>query len=139
MQRRAFSLFWAIAYLTTCSTSWAVEYPAQSGQQLYQKFCASCHGTSARGDGPIASALKTKPADLTLIARRYGGQFPTKRIEETVDGRVAVTAHGPSAMPVWGEEFTRSQAGDPIAERDAAQVIHKIVEYLRSLQRDAKL
>jgi hypothetical protein len=38
-------------------------------------------------------------------------------------------------MPVWGEEFTRSQSGESQAERDTATVIRKIVEYLRSLQR----
>ena len=112
----------------------AVDYTSLSGQELFRKFCASCHGSSARGDGPLAQSLKKQPADLTLIAARYGG-FPVKRIEEIVDGRVAIDAHGPSAMPVWGEEFTRSQAGDPEAERDAGIVIHKIVEYLRTLQR----
>lgn len=114
--------------------AYAADYPSMSGRELYRKFCASCHGTSAQGDGPIAKSLKTKPADLTQIARRYGGAFPAKRIEEVVDGRVAVIAHGPSSMPVWGQEFTRSQEGTPAAERDSAQVIHKIVEYLRSLQ-----
>jgi mono/diheme cytochrome c family protein len=112
----------------------AADYTALSGQELYRKFCASCHGPNARGDGPLAQSLKKSPADLTLIASRYGG-FPVKRIEEVVDGRVAIDAHGPSAMPVWGEEFTRSQSGDLRAERDASAVIHKIVEYLRTLQR----
>jgi mono/diheme cytochrome c family protein len=117
-----------------CSPAFATEYAARSGQELYVKFCASCHGATARGDGPIAKSLKTTPADLTLIAQRYG-QFPTKRIEEVVDGRVKVDEHGPSAMPVWGEEFTRAEAGQAEAERDTATVIHKIVEYLKSLQR----
>ena len=117
-----------------CASAWATDYRTTSGQELFQKFCASCHGKSAKGDGPIAKSLKTPPADLTLIARRYGGTFPVKRIEEIVDGRVKVDAHGPSAMPVWGEEFTRAEAGDPAAERDTAQVIGKIVEYLKSVQ-----
>jgi len=120
--------------------SWSVyadDYPSLSGQELYTKFCASCHGASATGDGPIAKSLKRKPADLTSIARRYGGAFPEKRIEEVVDGRVDVAAHGPSAMPVWGQEFTRDQEGKAGAERDSARVIHKIVEYVRSLQSNA--
>jgi mono/diheme cytochrome c family protein len=117
-----------------CSSVFATDYAARSGQELYGKFCASCHGAGAKGDGPIAKSLKVPPADLTSIAQRYG-KFPAKRIEEVVDGRVKVDAHGPSAMPVWGEEFTRSQSGESQAERDTATVIHKIVEYLRSLQR----
>jgi len=94
---------------------------------------------TAQGDGPISKSLKTPPADLTQIARRYGGKFPGRRMEEVVDGRVKVDAHGPSAMPVWGEEFTRSEAGTTDAERATATVIHKVVEYLRSIQRDASL
>jgi mono/diheme cytochrome c family protein len=126
--------FLAVLLSVVCSTAFAADYTARSGQELYGKFCASCHGVSAKGDGPIAKSLKTSPSDLTLIGKRYG-QFPAKRVEEVVDGRVKVDAHGPSAMPVWGEEFTRSQAGEAQAERDAATVIHKIVEYLRSIQR----
>jgi hypothetical protein len=50
-----------------------------------------------------------------------------------------VEAHGASAMPVWGEEFLRSEAGKPAAEKDTASAIHKIVEYLRSMQRSGNL
>jgi mono/diheme cytochrome c family protein len=120
-------------------SAWADDYPNRSGQELFVKFCASCHGTSGKGDGPIAKSLKTPPADLTTIARRYGGQFPAKRIEEVVDGRVKVDVHGPSAMPVWGEEFTRGESGKTDAERATATVIHKIVEYLRSIQSNPSL
>jgi mono/diheme cytochrome c family protein len=129
MQRYALLISLSLA----CTTAFAADYTARSGQELYGKFCASCHGVTAKGDGPIAKSLKNQPADLTLIAQRYG-QFPIKRIEEVVDGRVKVDAHGPSAMPVWGEEFTRSQSGDKQAERDTATVIQKIVEYLKSIQ-----
>ena len=132
MSKRYFVVI-ALAY--ACAGAQAADYANYSGQELYRKFCASCHGVSAQGDGSIAKALKTPPSDLTLIARRYGGTFPAKRIEELVDGRVKVDAHGTSAMPVWGEEFTRSEAGKPAAEKDTAAAIHKIVEYLRSVQR----
>jgi mono/diheme cytochrome c family protein len=135
MQRYALTILLALI----ATPLMAADYRTQTGQDLFRKFCASCHGTSAKGDGPISKSLKVLPADLTLIARRYGGTFPGKRIEEVVDGRVKVDAHGPSAMPVWGEEFTRSQAGDPVVERETAEVIHRIVEYLRSVQASGSL
>src|SRR5437870_13172914 len=34
------------------------------GQKLYVATCMSCHGPSARGDGPGGAALEKKPADL---------------------------------------------------------------------------
>ncbi|HET6510909.1 MAG TPA: cytochrome c [Candidatus Kapabacteria bacterium] len=36
---------------------------AAHGQQLYVQNCASCHGTTGKGDGPAAAALNPKPAD----------------------------------------------------------------------------
>jgi mono/diheme cytochrome c family protein len=35
-----------------------------SGAAAYKKYCAFCHGTTAKGDGPLAPKA-TKPADLT--------------------------------------------------------------------------
>src|SRR5262249_16454605 len=34
------------------------------GRQLYRRYCASCHGLEARGDGPDAEAFAEKPRDL---------------------------------------------------------------------------
>lgn len=40
-----------------------------TGGEMYTTWCASCHGTSGKGDGPAASDLKTKPTDLTMLAK----------------------------------------------------------------------
>ena len=47
-----------------------------SGKQMFGDYCAPCHGISGKGDGPAASALKTPPADLTVLAKTNGGKFP---------------------------------------------------------------
>jgi putative copper resistance protein D len=46
----------------------AVPYQALSianGSHLYQAHCAVCHGVEGYGDGPAASTLNPRPADLT--------------------------------------------------------------------------
>lgn len=39
--------------------------PKVIGQEVFEQKCAACHGISGKGDGPAASALTHKPADLT--------------------------------------------------------------------------
>jgi mono/diheme cytochrome c family protein len=106
-----------------------------TGPQLYQRFCASCHGPQAYGDGPVAATIKVMVPDLTRIARRQqNGAFPEERIREIVDGRAVLPAHGLRDMPVWGYEL-EAQAPPDQPGREAAQgLIDKLVDYLRSIQ-----
>jgi mono/diheme cytochrome c family protein len=74
------------------------------GKRVYVNRCAVCHGLSGKGDGPLATQLKTSVADLTHIQKNNGGVFPFDRLYRVIDGREAVAAHGPREMPVWGSE-----------------------------------
>jgi len=121
--------------LTFClSTTDAADFTTYSGEQLFQRLCASCHGSSAQGDGPVAVSLKVNVPNLRELTKRHQGTFPQEKIEKIIDGRTKIAPHGTRLMPVWGDELLRSEAGDPEAERDTANLIHKIVEYLRSIQ-----
>ena len=93
------------------------------GATLYHIHCASCHGESGRGDGLVGKALRTPPADLTTLAAKNGGIFPEAMVSDFIDGTRDVLAHGPRTMPVWGMVFQDHGT------------IHKIVDYLRDLQR----
>jgi mono/diheme cytochrome c family protein len=107
-----------------------------SGEELFGRFCASCHGEQAHGDGPVARSLNTVVPDLTKISARYG-QFPDMLIRDTIDGRgVDIRAHGTRVMPVWGYEFWVEEGGDVVAQNTVRDAINKLVEYVRSLQRD---
>lgn len=108
---------------------------ARVGGEMFQQYCAACHGTSGEGDGPVASALKKLPADLTTIAARRDGKFPESDIARWIDGRFDVVAHGSREMPVWGRKFA-----DHIAEGvDTDEVVRgrvlTIVEYLKTIQK----
>ena len=101
-----------------------------TGDTLFRTYCASCHGTSAKGDGSLASSLKRRPADLTEIAKRNGGTFPAAQVARTIDGRSPVTGHGGGDMPVWGDAFLKSTADSLSVE----QKIQRLVNYLESIQ-----
>ena len=82
----------------------------RKGQQLYRTHCASCHGTAGLGNGPLAEYLKVPPANLTAIAARNRGVFPTEVVHQVVDGRRVVKTHGDSTMPIWGGSMLPSRA-----------------------------
>lgn len=75
------------------------------GKSEFQSSCASCHGTDARGKGPVADQLKTSPPDLTMLAMSNNGIFPTDAVFEAISGSKTVPAHGNREMPIWGERF----------------------------------
>ena len=110
-----------------------------SGQKMYRRYCGACHGPEAKGDGVASSLMRPAPTDLTKLAARNGGQFPTERLVKTIDGREMPRAHGEPAMPVWGDilsEELGSHGGDkhPPVERRIQGRILEIVEYLRTVQ-----
>ena len=112
----------------------AVSLADYSGEEIYGRFCASCHGDMAQGDGPVARSLGVMVPDLTKITQRYG-DFPTNVIRDTIDGRGArIDAHGSRTMPVWGYEFWVEEGGDVTAQQEMRKTIAKLVEYLRSIQ-----
>ena len=43
----------------------ATATPLQAGKAVYEQRCAYCHGTSGRGDGPVAANLHPRPLDFT--------------------------------------------------------------------------
>lgn len=107
------------------------------GKYEFQASCASCHGASGKGNGPIAAQLKKAPPDLTVIAKNNGGVFPFSRLYEVIEG-ADVASHGTREMPVWGWEY-KVQAGeyslDP-ATTDAqvrARIL-ALLEYVNRLQ-----
>lgn len=103
-----------------------------TGAEIFRTYCATCHGTAARGDGPLASSMTKKPANLTEIAKRNGGEFPSDMVFRTIDGKNPVRGHGGPDMPVWGDAFAKSrEAGD---QDRVKTVIQALVDYLESIQ-----
>jgi len=108
-----------------------------SGVEMYEQLCASCHGVSGRGDGPVAPLIKIGVPDLTLLAHRHGGEFPEEEVRRTIDGRWDRPVHGPRDMPVWGWQLYASANLNDTAERARVDaLIGRLVDYLRSIQRD---
>ncbi len=84
----------------------------QRGSELFAINCVICHGTSGKGDGPIAAKLKNKPFDLT--------SFP---IHSFTDGGIFfnISTGVPGKMPALNEDLLVSERWD-------------IVNYVRTLK-----
>lgn len=108
--------------------------PNSAGAQLFRTYCASCHGVTARGNGPMAEELRRTPPDLTKYTARNGGVFPSERLRQIIDGR-GLAAHGTREMPVWGDAFTGAPGGRSAAAARAR--IDSIVGYLEAIQQRA--
>ena len=122
--------------LVAATTRGAAQIPGQpqqqkfSGAELFGRYCATCHGTSATGDGPLAPMLRKRPANLTLLARANGGVFSAQMVSQIIDGRKPLSGHGGGDMPVWGDAFANSTDGaDTTPEKLAA-----LVAYLETVQ-----
>ncbi len=99
---------------------------ASDGAQMFQAYCAACHGKAGKGDGPAASALKTKPADLTQLTKTHPGGWSQKDFEDRLQGTNMPAAHGSGPMPVWGPVF-RALGNDQLR-------MYNLKKYVDSLQ-----
>lgn len=102
-----------------------------SGKLTFIKYCASCHGEDAKGNGPAAIALKPPPADLTTLAKRYDGKFPSGYVGALLKFGRNLAAHGSDDMPVWGSSFRDL---DPVKDPTGQQHIDDVLAYIESLQ-----
>ena len=109
----------------------ATTLPQDAGSQLFRTHCAPCHGSTGRGDGPLAAQMRRTPPDLTRFTARNGGMFPSERVRRIIDGR-DVPSHGDREMPVWGDVF-RIPRGEPATAAAVAR-IDAIVRYLEAIQ-----
>lgn len=109
------------------------------GKNEYMANCASCHGTSGKGDGPNAGYLNRKATDLTTMARNNGGVLPISRLYEAIDGEKLPAGHGSRDMPTWGFDY-RVRAAEYYGESpyDPALYVRSrvlaLIEYISRLQ-----
>jgi mono/diheme cytochrome c family protein len=100
------------------------------GKDSFEAYCATCHGSSGRGDGPTARALKNAPANLTTLTRRNRDVFPRERVRATLTGAGrSVSAHGSTEMPIWGPLFRAFESDARVSVR-----IGNLVAYIETLQ-----
>ncbi len=105
--------------------------PSNSGKEMFNSYCAVCHGKDGKGTGPAASAMKTPPTDLTAMAKQNGGKYPAAHVAAVIKGQAVTASHGSQDMPVWGPLFSSISQGH---EAQVQQRVTNLVTYIDSLQ-----
>ncbi|HEY7531077.1 MAG TPA: cytochrome c [Gemmatimonadota bacterium] len=108
--------------------------PSPSGQEMFVRYCASCHGEDGRGGGPASASLRQPAPDLTRLARE--GRFAENELMDVIDGRRAVAAHGTREMPVWGAVFDEELRDEAYPGYTGLLRTRALVDYLRSIQQE---
>lgn len=132
--------FTAVGLLLICIAIPTFARAQNPGKRDYLDYCSSCHGTDGRGNGYALKAMPgLVPSDLTTLAKRNGGQFPSDRVRDAIDGRRPLPGHQEheTDMPVWGLQF--QEQGREFSSESEAKVsgrIDAMVSYIRSMQRE---
>jgi mono/diheme cytochrome c family protein len=102
-----------------------------AGEVMYGQYCAACHGSDAKGNGPAAVSLKVPPPNLTTLAKRHEGKFPAEYVSTILLFGPGTTSHGSAGMPTWGPIFgvLDKQNAHAVEQR-----IKNLTDYLASIQ-----
>lgn len=104
---------------------------AASGKDMFNQYCAPCHGADAKGNGPAATAMKSAPTDLTQLTRKHDGKFPAAKVASVLNFGSGLPSHGSADMPVWGPLF---RSLDKYHDSVVQQRVSNIIGYIESLQ-----
>ena len=106
-----------LALLLIAATPIVAMGDATSAKKNFVRFCAKCHGTEGKGDGPQADALTTKPRDFTDCARMKTMSDETLFTAIKGGGEAVQLSKD---MPAWKDGMEDDE-------------IHDLVAYVRSL------
>lgn len=90
----------------------AAAQDATIGKDLFNQYCATCHGADGAGAGPLTEIMLEKPSDLRMLAAENEaspGEFPMLKVLHIIDGRTGLRAHG-GPMPTYGSIFMEEAA-----------------------------
>ena len=122
----------AVTLLAACQPA---ETPVPDPALDFAENCAACHGTTGRGDGPLAADLPKAPANLTRLAEANGGAFPTTRVMAQIWGYAG--AKGQGVMPAFASLMEGAtlpyDGGDGILTPTPLRLV-ALAEYLKTLQ-----
>lgn len=109
----------AVALAAPTTATFELRGKAKAGKAVYVANCASCHGDTGKGDGPMAKTLRPPPTDFTNACF----------MAAVTDRELYTAVHDGGRAAGRGNQMT------PWKERLNEQQIHDVVAYVKSLAR----
>ena len=109
-------LLTGMASLALAGSAWAAD-PA-AGKALFEANCASCHGVSGKGDGPVGAALNPPPRDFTVGEFKFdanGNGTPGEDEDIVLVIQKGAMAYGGSALMAPWPTLSDDQVVDVVA------------------------
>ena len=97
---------WAVA--TYVATLRADDRMLREGEGLYAAHCASCHGATGGGDGPLAGSLSVRPPALRDLAVQ--GRFTDQELAQLI-----LRGRAGTPMPGFAPALGQDEAGKIVA------------------------
>lgn len=118
MNRKVIALVIPLVAIGFAIPGSALAGDAAAGKTLFEANCASCHGTSGKGDGPVGAALNPPPRDFTVGDFKFdanGDGTPGEDADLTLVIQKGAMAYGGSALMAPWPTLTDEQVTDVIA------------------------
>ena len=107
------------------------DQPRKRGADVRSLLRVLSRYVNGKGDGPSATALKTPPADLTVLSKNNGGKFPAGHVKTVLQFGPNIPSHGAPEMPVWGPVLGKM---DVAGNHDTQLRISNLSRYLEAIQ-----
>ena len=128
------SLVWlALLLVPTVGCPDAMDQRSVVSRNLYDRYCADCHGLSDDGHVPV-EGLGFEPADLRQLHERYGTPLRADELRDYIDGRHSKASGEARLMPVWGERLYDHLPETVEVDEMRAGTIDLLIEHLQSIQ-----
>jgi len=114
----------ATAAVALAWTGTAAAADAEAGKAIFVQNCASCHGETGKGDGPVGQALNPKPRDLSK------GNF---KFDTDGDGEAGTDTDITNVIKNGAAAYGGSALMAPWPTLDDEQ-IQDVIAYIRTLE-----
>ena len=98
---------------------------AAKGKVLFETNCASCHGTSGKGDGPVGAALQPPPRDFTKAEFKF---------DTDKDGKMGTDADLVNVVKTGAAAYGGNPLMAPWAQLPEADIVN-IIAYVRTFHK----